>query len=120
MLEDKHVHTSEVLSSKPSEEGRGSAATSSRTAWADVEFEIDDTAMAEPNDDQEELELEDANTRRSHARFMTPERNPPVRRQSGEVDREDPSKTRRVNDENMEANYDTGGMNLDSLNTEAL
>ena len=51
---------------------------------------------------------------------MTPELNPPERRQSGEVDRGDPSKTRRVNDESMETNDDTGGRNLDSLSTEAL
>ena len=57
MLEDKDVHQYEVLSGKPSEEGRGSAATPSRTAWADAEFEIGDTAMAEPNDVREELEL---------------------------------------------------------------
>ena len=44
-------------------------------AWADAEFETDDTAMAEPNDVREELELEDANAQRSDARFMTPERN---------------------------------------------
>ena len=97
MLEDQDVHTSEALSGKPSEEGRESAATSSITAWADVEFENDDTAVAEPIDDREELELEDANAQRPDARFVTPERNPLVRRQSGEADREDPSKARRVN-----------------------
>ena len=32
VLEDQDVHKSEVLSGKPSEEGRGSAATSSNTA----------------------------------------------------------------------------------------
>ena len=35
---------------------------------------------------------------------MTAERNPPLRRQSGEVDQADPSKTRRINDDNMETN----------------
>ena len=89
-------------------------------AWADAEFEADDAAMVEPNDDREELEFEDANTRRSDARYMTPERNPPVRRQSGEVDRDDPSKTRRLDDENVEMNDDAGGMNLDSMQSEVL
>ena len=86
MLGDTYVHNSEVRSGKPSEEGRGSAATSSKTAWADVEFENGDNKMAEPNVDREELELEEANTRKPDARFMTPARNPPVRRQSGDVD----------------------------------
>ena len=76
--------------------------------------------MVEPNGDREELELEDANARRSDARYMTPERNPPVRRQSGEVDRDDPSKTRRLDDENVEMNDDAGGMNLDSMQSEVL
>ena len=61
------------------------------------------------------MELEDVNAQRSDARFMTPERNPPVRQQAGGVDREDPSKTRRVNDENMETNDDAGGMTIDSM-----
>ena len=56
-----------MLSGKPSEEGRGSAATSSKTAWADVDIENEDKEMAEPNDDREELELEDANIRKSDA-----------------------------------------------------
>ena len=51
---------------------------------------------------------------------MTPERHPPVRRQFAEVDREDPSKTRGVNDENMGTTDDTCDMSLDSLKTEAL
>ena len=45
-------------------------------SWADVEFENDDKAMAEPNYDREELELEDVNARRSDARFVTPDGNP--------------------------------------------
>ena len=53
--------------------GRGSAAISSNTAIADVEFSKDDKETVEPNNDREELELEDANTRKSDARFMTPE-----------------------------------------------
>ena len=81
VLKDQRVHKSEVLSGKPSEEGRKSAAKSSKKAWADVDFENEDKEMAEPFD-REELELQDANTRRSNARFMTSERNPPVRRQS--------------------------------------
>ena len=116
VLEDKDVHKSEVLSGKPFEEGRGSASTSSKTAWADDEFENEEKEMAAPNDDREELELEDASAHKPDARFMTPERHTPVCRQSGEVDRVDPSKTRKVNDENMETNDDTGGMNLDSVN----
>ena len=76
VLEDKDVYKSEVLSGKPSEEGRGSAATSSQTAWADVEFENEDKEMAEPNEDREELELEDVNHRKADAGFMTPDRNP--------------------------------------------
>ena len=79
MLEDQHAHKSEVLSGKPFEEGRGSAATPYTITWADVEFENEDKDMVEPNDDRAELELEDANARNSDARFMTPERNPPVR-----------------------------------------
>ena len=115
VLEDKYVRKSEVLSGKPSEEGRGSA------AWADAEFEDDDTAMIAPNDDREELEFEDANARASDARFTTPERNPPTRRYSGEADREDPSKARRVEAGNVEMKNDVAdGMNLDSMQVDAL
>ena len=51
---------------------------------------------------------------------MTPERNPPVRRQSGEVDRDDPLKTGRLDDENVEMNDDADGMNMDSMQSEVL
>ena len=50
VLEDKYVRTSEVFSGKPFDEGRGSAATSTKFAWASADFEINDTAMVEPND----------------------------------------------------------------------
>ena len=55
VLEDNDVQESDVLSGKPSEEWRESAATSFKTAWADVDFKNEDKVMAEPNDDREEL-----------------------------------------------------------------